>query len=176
MKEIWKDIKGYEGLYQISNLGRVKSLGNKSNHTMPIIMKQATIKNYKCISLRKNSSKIFKVHRLVAETFIPNPRNKPQVNHIDGNKENNNMDNLEWCTPSENAKHAYKSGLNKPKKGIENNRSTTVVKIDLLTGEELETYYSLREAERKTNIQHNDISKCCKGIYKQAGGYKWIRK
>ena len=94
MAEIWKDVNGYEGLYQVSNLGRVKSLENRSNHKKEMIMRFAKIKGYNKVTLSKNSeSKSYPVHRLVATAFIENPDNKPHVNHIDGDKTNNNADN-----------------------------------------------------------------------------------
>ena len=111
--EIWKDIKGYEGLYQISNLGRVKSLPRQK--TKGGILKQFSTE-YLVVSMVENGKiKKIKVHRLVAETFIPNPNNLPQVNHIDGNKFNNNMNNLEWVTSKENIIHANIMGLKKYK-------------------------------------------------------------
>lgn len=130
MKEIWKDIKGYEGLYQISNLGNVKSLiqwvGNK--YSDKYIKKEKILKtsiqyanknkNYcRCIvNLAKNKhKKSYKVHQLVAQAFIPNPKKLKEINHIDGDSLNNKIDNLEWCTHSENAIHAIKIGLRKIK-------------------------------------------------------------
>ena len=123
MNEIWKDIKGYEGIYQVSNLGRVKALERTwysgrngcTKRTKPEhIMKYRLAKNtgYCLLKLVKNGvEKHVFVHRLVAETFIPNPNNLPEVNHIDGNKENNCVDNLEWCTEKENISHAIKNKL-----------------------------------------------------------------
>lgn len=102
MEEVWKDIKGYEGLYQVSNMGRVKSLGrvDGSNHRLyEKILKLKKRNNYLGIDLHKNGElRTYSVHRLVAQAFIPNPNNLPQVNHIDENKINNQIDNLEWCT------------------------------------------------------------------------------
>lgn len=102
MKEIWKDIQGYKGLYQVSNLGRIKSLNrvDGSNHRIyEKILKLKKRKNYLGVDLHQNGElRTYSVHRLVAQAFIPNPENKPQVNHIDEDKENNQVDNLEWCT------------------------------------------------------------------------------
>ena len=116
MEEKWLPIKGYEKYYMISNLGRVKSL-----RTGKILKKRLTFDGYVKVTLTINyESKDFRVHRLVAEHFIPNPEGKETVNHIDGNKENNSVDNLEWATRSEQLYHAYKLGTKKSQKGCSN--------------------------------------------------------
>lgn len=118
MEEIWQDIKGYEGIYQISNLGKIKSIARDTSN----VCKQTRLlkptkdrdRGYLIVTLCKNNKyKTVRVHRIVAETFIPNPENKSQVNHIDGNKLNNNVNNLEWCTASENIRHSWENGLSK---------------------------------------------------------------
>ena len=96
MQEIWKDIKGYEGLYQVSNLGNVKSLKTNKN------LYSSNAKGYRRVGLFKGKRKGYSIHRLVAQAFIPNPENKPCVNHKDCNRANNNVNNLEWCTHKEN--------------------------------------------------------------------------
>lgn len=116
--EEWKDIQGYEGLYQVSNLGRVKSLYRLNSRGQKIkgkILKYSiNPKGYAIVILCKNGiTKTISVHRLVAIHFIENPNNLNVINHIDGNKINNNITNLEWCTQSENVKHAYRTGLAK---------------------------------------------------------------
>ena len=117
--EFWDWISGYEGLYQISTFGRIKSfIRNKVKICKPMINKNGYLR----ISLRKNNiPKIFSVHRLVAQTFIPNPKNLKEVNHKFGNKFDNYFKNLEWCTDSENKKHAFKNGLMKV--GVEHHGS-----------------------------------------------------
>ena len=124
-KEIWKDIKEYEGLYQVSNLGRVKSLPKIQGRTLnkEIILKPRKKNGYYQRALSKNKiSKRFLVSRLVAIAFIPNPKNKQTVNHIDGNKLNNNIKNLEWNTRSENTLHAFRIGLHSIPNGEKNNQ------------------------------------------------------
>ena len=135
MKEIWKDIdfiNGFEGLYQVSNLGRVKSLGRiieypGSKYGMhngvfrhEKILKHKT-KRYAGVTLSNGKNKIYpNIHRLVALAFIPNTENKPCVNHIDGNKQNNCVLNLEWINWADNVIHAYKTGLANPIYGKDN--------------------------------------------------------
>lgn len=130
MAERWKPIPGYEGKYGVSNRGRVKSLArmrdcNGGLAFMPErIRKQDYAKGYFQLSLLKNAKKrIWKIARLVALAFLPNPENKPQVNHKDGNKRNNRLSNLEWATRSENMKHAYQNGLERALAGEENGAS-----------------------------------------------------
>lgn len=129
MLEIWKDIFGFEGLYQVSNLGHVRSLTRtveqmnrggmcKTTYPSKMLRPTTTPNGYKQVRLSKNNKQIHKnVHRLVAETFIPNPNSLPQVNHIDSNKSNNMVSNLEWVNNSGNQKHAFKFGFQSALKG-----------------------------------------------------------
>lgn len=122
MEEIWKDIEGYEGRYQVSNLGQVKRLASVTTgrwgitHLKELIMKQTSDdEGYLSVGLTKdNKQTSYRVHRLVAQAFIPNLENKPEVNHKDGVKYNNLSTNLEWCTDSENMIHALEHGLFRP--------------------------------------------------------------
>lgn len=130
MKEVWKPVKGYEGIYEISNLGKVKSLSRIKKcgwkDSKPQITKEKILKQhidnlgYERVKLLDGSKT---VHKLLAETFLPNPDNYNEINHKDGDKLNNSLDNLQWCTRSENIKHAFEIGLKTPKKGEENNKS-----------------------------------------------------
>lgn len=119
--EIWKEIKNYEKCYEVSNLGRVRSLARKVNSrwgkcrtAKGMILKPATTRDgYYYVDLKRNQkSNKQRINRLVAIAFIDNPCNKLQVNHINGNKKDNRVENLEWCTQSENQKHAFRTGLN----------------------------------------------------------------
>lgn len=126
MKEIWKPVVGYEGLYEVSNLGKVKSLPrkyfNRNRYTKEQILSTwVDAYGYKRVKLtNKTDGKSTKIHRILCEAFLPNPENKPYINHKDGNKLNNSLENLEWCTPAENIQHAYDSGLMPRKYGEEN--------------------------------------------------------
>jgi hypothetical protein len=181
LNEEFRDIKGYEGIYQVSNYGRVKSLKRATKNQYgqkDMILKNNTSKcNYLFVRL---NSKNKLVHRLVAETFIININNKSTVNHKDGNKQNNCVDNLEWSTHKEQTNHAIKIGLinikgrNWSKFALmgQISNSKKVLQYDLY-GKLINEYKSLAEAERITGINHGNISMCCNYKYKKAGGYIW---
>lgn len=188
-KEIWKDISGYEGLYQVSNHGRVKSLKRDGTHrnqfsTTENILKQQKHKNgYLCSGLYdgNHKCKIFSVHRLVAQAFIDNPENLSQVNHKDGDKSNNCVSNLEWCSCSHNIKHAYDNGIKPKKYGGDHHNARKVNQFDL-QGNYIKTWESIIEVERATGISAVCISQVCKRAlgtskhknrYKTSGGYLW---
>ncbi|MGN1298135.1 MAG: NUMOD4 domain-containing protein [Clostridia bacterium] len=180
MEEVWKDIDGYEGLYQVSNLGRVKSfdryvknkMSNKNIKKGRVLRPCVSKYGYLNVNLVKNTKgKTSAIHRLVAIAFIENPENKLCVNHIDGNKKNNNVYNLEWVTHSENNIHAIKTGLRKKMKG--KNHYKRPVNQYTLNGKFIKRWESLKDVKDAWNLKSNHISDCCKGKTKTVLGYKW---
>ena len=175
MQEIWKDIKEYEGLYQVSNLGNIRRIGNYKNQYSEWKsfknLKLSNRKGYLYTVLCKNGiSTHFLVHRLVAKTFIDNRNNLNEVNHKDGNKQNNNVNNLEWCSHSENIIYAYKNGLHKTNYIHGNTPSRPVNQYDL-NGNFIKKWESVSEAQKALNISH--ISECCRDIRKKTHNFIW---
>lgn len=188
-KEIWKPVVGYEGFYEVSNIGRVRSLDRispsfhkKFNVVRYFPVKGRILKQRVCplgyceVRLcRGGVLKAFSVHRLVAQAFIPNPDNLPQVNHIDENPSNNCDWNLEWC----DCKYNINFGNRKVKMMYTRKKYNTyngrcVVQYDL-SGNYICEYKSIREANRKLGVSYtaSGINKCCHGIRKTYMGYKW---
>lgn len=153
--EIWKDVIGYEGLYQVSNFGRVKNI----KKPVQIIMKNnLTPIGYHLMRVSKNNiQKGFRVHRLVAIHFIPNPENKREVNHKNGVKTDNRVENLEWVTSSENSKHAVKNGFHKGRKG-EKHHSVKIKEQDAIFIKYGSEGISSRELSEKYNLHVNQIN------------------
>ena len=185
MEEIWKDIEGYEGLYQVSNLGRIKSLDRYMNNKYGTktlkkgkILINSIIKRtgYLRVSLAKNGTFISKqVHRLVANAFLPNPNNYPIINHKDENKQNNNVNNLEWCTVEYNNNYGTHNFKISKSHKINQKNSKSVLQYDL-NGNFIKEWKSTREIARELNIYNNNICRCCNNIVKQSYGYVWKYK
>jgi hypothetical protein len=198
MKEIWEDINGYEGMYQVSSLGRVKGLrrfrktshlnGANNGYTQKEAIKsQKKLKPNKTKNLsscylqvtlcKDGKPKLFSIHRLVAEAFIPNQENKPYVNHIDGNRENNIVSNLEWTTNRENQMHAVfeiKNGLN-AKSVIALNKKTNIKELEFTSMTEASKWL-LKSNKTKDITCLTGIIKCCKGRIPSYLGYLWRYK
>ena len=176
--EEWRDVVGYEGLYQVSNQGRVKSLERKvpkrngERTVKERILKPITDRyGYLIVCLcAGGKQKMFKVHRLVCQAFHKNPENKLCVNHIDENKTNNAASNLEWSTYEENNNHGTRN--ERIAKGIAKARSKPVGQYTR-DGELIKIWPSVMETERKTGFRHSAISRVANGKYKQAYGFIW---
>ena len=169
MQEIWKDIKEYENLYQVSNKGRIRK--------WKIIKQSNTNNGYKCVNLIKNERYVMKkIHRLVAEAFIPNYENKPLINHKNGIKTDNRIENLEWCTSQENVIHALTNNRKlrekKEKRKRLNYDNTKVNQYDKKYNL-IKQWGSIREASEMCNIDIGNMSKCCRGKRNTTGGYIW---
>lgn len=184
MEEIWKAIPGYEGYYEVSNTGRVKSITrtiiDKRGITHYIEEKEIYIRinnnGYKTVSLSKEGiRKMFLIHRLVAIAFLPNPDNLPIVNHKDENPANNNVENLEWCNYKYNSN--YGTSKKRMSQSKQNKHTKKIWKCDCHTHERIELFNSIGDASENIkndrNIGISAISKCANGHQKSAYGYYW---
>lgn len=182
MKEEWREIEGYYGL-EVSNTGKIrrtnfskKDIANikKYENKLPKVLKTSLDKDGYVVIVLSNNGKNFhtRVHRVVAKAFIPNPENKKQINHIDGNKQNNNVSNLEWCTQSENIRHRINIlGV----RLTNNKKSKPVIQYDMEMNI-IKEYPSAKEAMRQTKMSQGHISECCRGEIKQYNGFIWKYK
>lgn len=178
MEEIWKDVRGYEGLYQVSNIGRVKSLERRSypNNGKSYFIKNRILKEiinkvgYSVVCLRKDGSgKFLLVHRLVVESFI-SPINELEVDHINTIRKDNRVSNLRLVTHLENC---YNSITRRSVLKANNNKSKPVAQIEKLTGKLINKFISVREASRQTGIHQYCITNTCRGKQLYSGGYRW---
>lgn len=155
--EIWKDVVGYKGLYKVSNLGEIKSLNYRGSGKPAILNQTKSKSGYMHVPLCKDGKpKCCRVHRLVAEAFVPNPSHLPEVNHIDENKANNRADNLEWCDRLYNSQYS---------------NNVAVEQLDM-DGNVVRRWESMREAERH-GYHSSTISYCCQGKRMTHKGFRW---
>lgn len=177
--EIWKDIKGYEGIYQVSSLGRVRGCdryintpNNGKRLAKGIIITPMMWGQYKIVHLYiRRKSKVYSIHRLVAQAFIPNPYNLPQVNHKNENKTDNRVENLEWCTDKYNVNY----GNCLVKRSIK--LGTSIEQIDKKTGEPIASYTSITKASKATGLSRTTISKILNGQREKiVSPYLWREK
>ena len=167
IKELWRDIVNYEGLYQVSSLGRVKSLKFGKERILRLIDGG---KGYLIVNLHKDGkAKNHYVHRLIAEAFIPNPDNLPEINHIDEDKTNNCVKNLEWCD------RIYNNNYGTRNIKVSKSRSKPVLQLTL-DGQLVREWPSTIEAEQQGGFQHSLISSCCSGKRNTHSGYVWKYK
>ena len=172
MKEIWKDVQGFEGVFQVSNWGNVKRISCKDSPTVKLLKKGINYCGYECVNLRNGKTrKSFLVHRLVAKAFIDNPNKLEEVNHKDENKLNNHVNNLEWCNHLENMRYSYSLHPEWKEKG-KTKYTQSVVKKDMF-GNVIEVYKNSKEASIKNNISKNSIVRCCTKNIKTTHGYIW---
>lgn len=167
--EEWKDIEGYEGLYQVSSFGRIKSL-NYNNTKQEKILQLLNNKGYNSICLSKhNIRKTYKVHRLVAEAFIPNSDNKPCIDHINTDKTDNRVENLRWCTHTENMNNPFtKEKYN----GSNHHLSKSVLQFSI-NGDFIRKWDCVMDIKRELNYNNSNIGSCCIGRKKSSNGFKW---
>lgn len=169
--EHWKEIAGYEGLYQVSDQGRVKSLWHGKEKILKPRKQNCGYLNV--ILYKDGHSKTITVHRLVATAFISNPSNLETINHKDEDKTNNTVSNLEWMSQRENNNYGTRNKRSSETQINHPSLSKKVQMFDKSTGELLTIFPSTHEADRITGISHQNISSCCKGKLKSAGGYIW---
>lgn len=170
MTEIWKDIEGFEGRYQISNLGNVKSLRYGGRGEPKNLVPKVNNKGYEWVELFANGKKSYRqIHRLVAAAFIPNPNNEPVINHKDENIRNNCVDNLEWCDQGYNTR--YSLNLHHRERSIRKHKRP-IAQIDK-NGNTVKIWDYSRQVEKEGNMSQWSILQCCAGKRKTAYGYTW---
>ena len=186
MIETWKDIIGFEGYYEVSNLGNIRTVeryinypdGSKHLYKSKPIKLRPSVYGYNMAWICKDCKKkgLF-VHREVAKSFLPNPENKPQVNHINGIKTDNKLENLEWCTQFENMQHSFsvlkRENCRKGKVGCPSTKKKTVIQCSL-DGFVVGIFDSMKKASRDTGIKFNQILICINKKQHSAGGYLWL--
>lgn len=168
--EVFLSVPGYEGLYEVSNLGNIKSLRSGK------LLKQSSDKvGYKLVSLTKDGkSRSFSVHRLVAMAFLPNPENLPEVNHKDETHDNNCVENLEWCSKKYNRNYGtYKERMSKTQKALGTRNNKSISAYSKTTNKFVKSYDSIQDAEKELKLSKGTISKALTGKTKTSAGYIW---
>ena len=189
IEEIWKDIEGYENLYQVSTMGNVKSLNFNKTSIEKILKPRDNGNGYLTVCLWKNNAYKHKyIHRLVCETFLPNPENKPCIDHVNCVRSDNRLENLRWATYTENLTNPITrkrnsdthreiyQGENNPNygnRGKLNSLSKPIVQLDLF-GNIINLWHSAKDAERECGFDASTITKCCKGKKQTHKGFKWM--
>lgn len=187
MKEIWKDIDGFENIYQVSNLGRVCSKTRRQGNRYylgKILKPSDNGHGYLHITLANRGKRYQRyLHRLVAQAFLPNPYNYPEINHKDENTKNNQVNNLEWCTAKYNSNYknhglhvsqGSKNSIQKHIACIQNGMKTAKPVIQLtLDGQIVKYWASMGQAAKQGKFRRRNIRRCCEGEFKQYKGYKW---
>lgn len=182
-EEVWKDIKGFEGIYQVSNMGNVKSLyrwiktgrGGLQLRGGIIVKPKIDKYGYHCLGLSKNGKQyMFTIHRLVATHFLPNPDNLPQVNHKNENKTDNRVENLEWCDAKYNSNYGTRNKKIRAKQINDKNKSKPIIQYNP-DNQIIKIWCNAKEAERQIGICATSIRTICNKLYyhKTAGGFKW---
>lgn len=181
MSEIWKDVVGYEGLYKVSDNGNVMSLHYNHKNEPHLLKQSCGSSGYLHLQIYKGKKcKTVYVHQLVAEAFIPNPHNKQEINHINGNKLDNRLSNLEWATTSENQKHAIRNGLRKPSPnsgrfGKNNPLSKTFCQYDL-NGNFIREWTGITQTAKEFGVSNTSLRHCLNGKHKTCCGFIWKYK
>lgn len=177
--ENWKPVLGYDGLYEVSDMGRIRSLRKNK------ILKGGGLR-YLGVVLCKGGvkKKRFNIHRLVANAFIPNPNNKPHVNHKFGDKNDNRASSLEWVTQKENCRHSFDTGLQKIHKGkknhmygrfgVDSNKGKPVLQVNFLNGKTVARWGSARQAALAIGVVPGSITACCRGEMSSCKGFSWV--
>lgn len=179
--EIWKDIEGYEGLYQVSNLGNVKSLNYRHHGGTSNLHQYRLPQGYMVVHLYKdNKKKMHYVHRLVGQAFLDNPQNLPEINHINENQSDNSVENLEWCSSKYNTNYSrvkhperYFTSINGKRTNKKTKYSNFVINQLAKDGTIIKQWNNISEIVRTTEFKHSAIVRCCKDNRKTACGYKW---
>ena len=173
MEEVWKDVNGYEGLYQISNFGNVKSLNYRRHGYQKNLTPKVNNDGRLWVELAKSGKrKQFLVHRLVACAFIPNPSGYKEINHKDENPKNNHVDNLEWCTRKYNVSYYYQRHPHGKENRCGNLKNLKINQFSRC-GEFVKQWSNSREIFEQTGMSDWSISECCRGNRKTAYGYIW---